>query len=249
MKIVRIGLRASACRLRETRGGFVFKDSWRSLFFCRIVFEGLRRDFVFVTFINEECATMSGLTDKPDATVSSPTRLRSPWRFGMTGWTLILGLLALNLGVLHEYVGWDKRVLGWLLYRIDPRYWPVWPSALLWGIFCWKLNNVLKNRFRFVAEQQYRIKPGIVIVTILYACWLAGWMGLRFRRMVYQLYLLHIIAPGAQYAIDGTLSLKLLIAPTLGLIVIASLIYVAYLQRKKRHESTIKYENNGDAED
>ncbi len=192
---------------------------------------------------------MSSLAQQPDVSVTTPTpatrqgRLRSMFRFGITGWVLILGLLALNFGVLFETIAWDKHVFARILYTIDPRYWPVWPSALLWGMLAWKLNNVLKSHFSYIAKKQHRIKLGIIIATMLYACWLAGWTGLRFRRMIYGMYLLHIVGPGAQYAIDGTLSLKLLIAPTLGLVAIASLIYVAYTQRKKRN-ATIEYEKD-----
>ena len=192
---------------------------------------------------------MSSLAQQSDVSASTPTlatrqgRLRSGFRLGLTGWILILGLFALNLGVLFETISWDKHTLARFLYTIDPRYWSVWPSAFLWGILAWKLNNVLKSHFSYIAKKQHRIKPGIIVVTLLYAAWLAGWAGLRFRRMVYQLYLLHIVAPGAQYAIDGTFSWKLLIAPTLALVVIASLIYVAYKQRKKRN-ATIEYEKD-----
>ncbi len=193
---------------------------------------------------------MSSLAQQPDVSASTPTpaSLRAAFKLGITGWILILGLLALNFGVLFETIAWDKHTLARFVYTIDPRYWPVWPSALLWGIVAWKLNTVLKTRIAWIAKKQSRIKPGVVLITLLYAAWLAGWMGLRFRRMIYQLYLLHIVAPGAQYAIDGTFSWKLLVAPMLGLVVIASLIYVAYTQRKKRHESTIEYEKyRGDA--
>ena len=197
---------------------------------------------------------MSSLAQQSDVSASTPTlatrqgRLRSGFRLGMTGWVLLLGLIVLNFGILFEAIEWDKHTLARILYKIDPRYWPVWPSALLWGIVAWKFNNVLKTRITWIAKKQSRIKPGVVLITLLYAAWLAGWTGLRFRRMVYGFYMLHIVGPGAQYAIDGTWSWKLLIAPTLGLVVIASLIYVAYTQRKKRHESTIKYEKyRGDA--
>ncbi len=192
---------------------------------------------------------MSSFAQQSDVSVSTPTpatrqgRLRSGFRLGLTGWILILGLFALNLGVLFETISWDKHTLARFLYTIDPRYWPVWPSAFLWGVLAWKLNNVLKNNFRYIAKKQHRIKPGIIFVTLLYAAWLAGWTGLRWQRKIHGLYMLHIVGPGAQYAIDGTWSWKLLIAPTLGLVVIASLIYVAYKQRTKRN-ATITYEKN-----
>ncbi len=181
---------------------------------------------------------MSSLAQQPEVSAATPTpatrqgRLRSTFRFGITGWVLLLGLLALNFGVLFETIAWDKHVFTRILYKIDPRYWPVWPSALLWGMLAWKLNNALKSHFSYIAKKQHRIKPGIIVVTLLYAAWLAGWTGLRWQRKIHGLYMLHIVGPGAQYAIDGTFSWKLLIAPTLALVVIASLIYVAYKHRR-----------------
>ncbi len=194
---------------------------------------------------------MSRLADKPDISVTPPKKVRSR-RLGITGRILILSLLALNIGVLHEYVGWDKRVLGWLLYRIDPRYWPVWISGLLWGIVAWQcnnflVNNALKFRVAWIAGRQLRIKTGIVLAMLCYAAWLAGWTEPGFLRRVYYLvYVDYVMGPISIYLVDDTWSWKLLITPTLGLVVIAPLLYVAYSQRKKRHESTIEYENSGE---
>ncbi len=179
---------------------------------------------------------MSSLAQQSDVSAITPTpatrqgRLRSGFRLGLTGWVPLLGMLVLNFGILFEAIEWDKHTLARIWYTIDPRYWPVWPSAFLWGILAWKLNNVLKLYFSYIAKKQHRIKPGIIVVTLLYA----AWTGLRWQRKIHGLYMLHIVGPGAQYAIDGTWSWKLLIAPTLALVVIASLIYVAYTQRKKR---------------
>ncbi len=197
---------------------------------------------------------VSSLDQQPDVSASTPTpaprqdRSRSAFRLGLTGWILILSLIALNIGVLFETIEWDKHIFTRILYTLDPRHWPVWPSGILWGIVAWKFNNVLKQRFVFIDKRQSQIKPGIVIVTLLYICWLAGWTGLRFYKQVYGLYMLHIVGPGAEYAITGTLSWKLLIAPMLAVMTIASLLYVAYIQRKKRNESTIEHEKRGNVE-
>lgn len=172
------------------------------------------------------------------------------WRFGTTGWVLIGGLILLNAGFLFGGLDWDKRTIGWLIYRVDPRYWPLWPVPILWGIVAWMLNDSLKDRITWITKKQRWIKSGIVVVVLCWTAWFAGWtlMSLR-RRIYYQLYVAYIMGPIALYIADGTTSWKLLISPTLAIVAIASLLYVAYSQRRKRHESTACIEKSSEADE
>lgn len=171
---------------------------------------------------------------------------RSWWRFGTTGWVLILGLIVLNIGVLFESVEWNKRTIGWLIYRIDPRYWPLWPVPVLWGIVVWMLNDTLKSRIGWIAKEQTRIKSGIILVFLCWTAWLAGWTFAMIRkRIYYRFYEGCIIGPISSYLVDGTTSWKLLIPPILAIATISVLLYIAYRQRKKNHESKSGIEKSG----
>ncbi len=161
-------------------------------------------------------------------------------------WVSILGLILLLTAALFETVDWDQRILGWFLFRIDPRYWPLWPIPALWGIVAWLVAGTL-DRFEIVRRRQGWIKVLIITGTLCWVAWLGGWTALRVRRMIYQqLYVAYIMGPISQYLVDGTMSWKLLISPTLAVIVIGSLLYVAHKQQKKNHESKFRIEKSGD---
>lgn len=190
---------------------------------------------------------MSSIAEKSEPVESEHPVVRKSWKLGVTGWILILGLVALNIGVLFEAIDWNKQTLGWILYRIDPRYWPLWPIPILWGVVAWQFNNVLKIRSHWIARRQIRIKLGILLVTLCWMTWLGGWTLLYIRRRIYnQIYVAYIMGPISIYIADGTWSWKLLILPTLAVLTIGSLLYVAYQQRRKNHESKSRIEKSGE---
>lgn len=190
---------------------------------------------------------MSSITQESEIASATPIKTARSWRLGATGWILILGLVALNVGVLFEYVDWNKRTLGWLLFRIDPRYWPLWPVPILWGIVAWMVNNTLKNRFRWIEKKQGWIKTGIVLGCLCWMVWLSGWTFKLIRNKIYmQVYVAYIMGPISLSIVDGKWRWQLMIAPTLAVIAIGSLLYVAYKQRKKNHESKHRIEKSSE---
>jgi hypothetical protein len=177
---------------------------------------------------------MNAVTDQENKTniVASPPR--PWWKFGLMGWTLILGLILLNAGVLVNTIELDNRTLALTVLRLDPHYWSLWPVPILWGIVAWLVCD-LSSRLDFVQRYLLRTRIGIVIAVLCWTAWLYGWTGITFRRRIYNgIYVNYVMGPLALYQYDGTVSWRLLILPTFGVVTIVSLLYIAYQQRKKK---------------
>ena len=164
------------------------------------------------------------------------------WRFGSMAWALIGGLILLNAGFLFGGLDWDKRTIGWLIYRIDPRYWPQWPVPVLWGIVAWLAIGPL-NRFAFIQRKQGWIKTGIAVAVVFGLLWYSGWTFVFIKKQIYfGVYINHVMGPISHYMFDGELSWKLAIVPTLATVTIAFLISVAIRERRRNHGSKCKNE-------
>ena len=174
-------------------------------------------------------------TQENKTEIDSPRRPK--WRLGMMGWTLIFGLLLLNIGLLVEGITWEKRTVGWFIYQINPIYWPLWPVPILWGIVVWMTADLL-NDVVWVRQNRIRIKAGIVLTVLCSMACFCGWTALAFRRRIYySVYIVYIMGPISQYMVDGKLSWKLAISPLLAILVIAFLLIFAAKQKKKRQKS------------
>ncbi|GHT24627.1 hypothetical protein FACS189419_09600 [Planctomycetales bacterium] len=177
---------------------------------------------------------MSKPVDQPECIHSQPASTRSLWKFGTTGWVLIGGLLLLNIGVVVETVGWNKLTVGWLLYRLDPRYWVLYPIPFLWGIVCWLVTDIT-CRIGWIRRKQRWIRLVIILGTLCAAALLVGWTGKRIRTQIYYgLYLTYIVNPISHYMIAGIWDWKILIAPSMVIVTIAVLLYLAVKYRKPK---------------
>lgn len=187
---------------------------------------------------------MRSIVQNPDAGMPSQNKTRSSWRLGMIAWILILGLFLVNAGFLFGGFDWDKRTVDWLIYRIDPRYWPLWPVPILWGIVAWMLNSTLKSHIERIAKEQTGIKWIIILVTLCWTAWLADWTFVwANKRVYYKYYVTYMMGPIALYLTNGTTSWELLILPTMLIGPISALSYVIYRQHRKNHESKTDFEN------
>jgi len=177
---------------------------------------------------------MNTVPDQENKTEIESPPCRPWWKFRLMGWTLALGLILLIVGVLVSTVDLDRRTLAQVVFRLDPRYWPLWSLAVLWGIAAWLACDRLR-RFDFVRRNLLPIRIGIIIAVLCWVAWLCEWTSIAFRKRIYHgIYAQYIIGPMSEYQANGTLSWKLLILPTLGIVTIASLLFLAYRQRKKK---------------
>ena len=147
------------------------------------------------------------------------------------GWGFIFGLLFLSAGTLVNAIEFDRKTLAWIVFRINPRYWSLWPIAVLWGIAAWLACDIF-GRFDFICRRLLAARIGIVIIGLCWMAWLCGWTGIAFCRKIYGIYLWYIVGPIALFMGDGQWRWQLLIVPTFGVIIV-SLLFIAYQQRKK----------------
>jgi hypothetical protein len=156
------------------------------------------------------------------------------WKLGTLGWILIFGLIVLNIGIFAGIDNWNKQTIGRILYLIDPRYWSLLPVPILWSLVCWFVTDFL-CRFDFI--RRYRLRIRLIIVAAVF-CAIAVLTGrtLRVIRMYiyYNLYMAYIVGPIANYMVTGIWSWKMLIAPTMTIITIVVLLFIAYKHRRQK---------------
>jgi hypothetical protein len=159
---------------------------------------------------------------------------RSRWKLGLTGWVLIGGLVLLIVGTFVGTVDWNRRTVNLFLFRLDPRYWSPSLVPILWGIVCWLVTDIA-CRVDLIRRKQLWIRLVIMLSVFCAVLVSLGWTVKKIISIVYfDIYVTYIVGPVAHYISTGTFSWAMLIAPTMAVITITILLYIAVKQRRKK---------------
>jgi hypothetical protein len=161
-------------------------------------------------------------------------------------WLGLVTLATASVGLSTGLIPWQPQTVAWIIYTIDPRYWPLWLAFVFWGAVCWRLID-LPCWSNAIRSKERRIKSLIVAAVFLLIAVQNEWYNVAIYmvtenwlyRMVYEPY---IVGPLALYMGDGYWSWKTFIAPTLGLILLGTMIRLIVYLRKKRNEQGPKTE-------
>jgi hypothetical protein len=169
-------------------------------------------------------------------TTSDSQTVSTHWgrNFGFLGWILFFGLILLNAGIWVDSMDWNKQSISKILYLIDPRYWSLLLVPILWGTVCWLVTDFLFY-FDFIRQYRYRIRLVIVLGILGWLVVLSGWTARKIRMQIYfGIYMAYIVGPIANYMVTGIWSWKILIAPTMAIITIVILLFIALKHRRQK---------------
>jgi hypothetical protein len=152
------------------------------------------------------------------------------WKFGF----IVLVFISV-IGFLIEGITWDKQTVGRIVCYANPNYWSLWSVPVLWGVVAWMVTDTL-NSFAWIRQHQYPLKAGIVIVSLCSIFNFYIWFIRLFRQLYNMLYVTYIMGPLSQYMMNGTLSWKLAIIPTVVILVILLIVIVIVAKQKMKKD-------------
>ncbi len=164
------------------------------------------------------------------------------FRLGTTFWIVVIGLMLLGIALFAELQPqrFDQRALQLLLFRLDFRHWEPEVAVNLWiiaiALLIYRLTQyrpvqwcvgllIPKSRREFILANRSKIIVAFAVLAILWSSF--GFTATMFKRYLYHtIYVPICLQPYSQYAYDGTITWRLFIVPTLGLITLIILISI-----------------------
>ncbi|MDR1922886.1 MAG: hypothetical protein LBQ66_00815 [Planctomycetaceae bacterium] len=159
---------------------------------------------------------------------------QSSFTFGGVGWIFVFGLAVLAIGILTETGYLSTKFLNRICYLIDPRYWSLLLSPVLWGLVFWIFVDFL-SYFNFVRKCRFVIRFIILSAAICVGMILHGWTSADLRILIYyNIYVDFIVGPASNLMAGGKWDWKTFVVPVTAIVTIALLLYIAKKNRRPK---------------
>jgi len=168
---------------------------------------------------------------------------KTSWRPGALTLLIVGSLLLLNFAVIF---GESSRFTREFLYLFNIYHWPTWYAVNLWTVFIGlMLLALLKYRQIWTNRCSFLVKWGMILVVILVTFWNSLWVATFCSFVKFHVYGIHTaltrhvydpyyIGPMTDFATNGTVTWRLLIAPVTGLFMIVGMLFLNHFMKQRR---------------
>ena len=165
--------------------------------------------------------------------------MKTSWRPGVLTWLIVTGLVLINFVVIFG----ESRFTQRFLYLFNIYHWPTWYAVNLWTVFIGSLFLTrLKYRQTWAKHCSFLIKWGMILTVILVTLRNSLWVTALFVKFhVYEIHATltrhvydpYYIIPMTDFATNGTVTWRLLIAPVTSLLVIVGMLFLNHFMKRR----------------